>query len=55
MEGVGAWRIRADYDAWSIKNMVAMNRLAVTDPEEWERQAQKIEAFLARMKKAELV
>ncbi len=54
MEGVGAWRTRADYDAWCRGNMVAFNRLSVADPERWEEIAQKIETFLARMKKADL-
>lgn len=52
---ISTWRTRADYDAWCRSNMVAFNRLSVTDPEAWERTAQKIEAFLVRMKKAELV
>jgi hypothetical protein len=55
VDGVGEWRTRADYDAWCRRNMVAFNRLSVTDPDAWERTVQQIEAFLARMKKAELV
>jgi hypothetical protein len=54
MSGLGEWRSRAEYDAWCIKNMKAMNRLAGSDPQEWERQAQKIEDFLKRMQKADL-
>lgn len=52
---ISTWRTRADYDAWCRSNMRTFNRLSVTDPQEWERVTQKIEAFLARMKKAELV
>jgi len=55
MIDTSTWRTRADYDVWCRGNMVAFNRLSVTDPQEWERVTQKIEAFLARMKKAELV
>lgn len=55
MTGVGAWCTRAEYDAWCRSNMVAFNLLTVRDPEAWERAAQKVEDFLARMKKAELV
>lgn len=49
------WKSRAEYDAWCRGNMREMNLLAVRDPEAWERAAHKIETFLARMKKAELV
>lgn len=42
------WTSRADFEAWWRANVVAFNRLAVADPEEWERVARKIEAFNAR-------
>lgn len=47
----GSWKDRAEYDAWCIRNMEAMNRLAVTNPKEWERMAREIEAFHARLTK----
>jgi hypothetical protein len=52
---IPAWKSRAEYDAWCVANMREFNLLAVKDPAEWERAAQKVEAFLARMKKTDLV
>jgi hypothetical protein len=58
------WRTRADYDAWWRENGREFNRMAIATPPknfeevtnpEWHRIAEKIEAFLVRMKKAELV
>lgn len=46
---IGQWRNRKEYDAWWSKNSTAHNRLAVTDPREWERIAQAIEAFHRRI------
>lgn len=43
-----AWTSRAEFEVWWQANVIAFNRLAVTDPEEWERTARKIEAFNAR-------
>lgn len=43
-----AWKSRAEYDAWCVTNMRALNLLAVKDPKEWERCARRIEAFLAK-------
>lgn len=41
----GPWGCRNDFEAWWMANVVAFNRLAVTDPEEWERIARAIDAF----------
>lgn len=41
----GPWRNRAHFEEWRLANVVAFNRLAVTDREEWERVAQAVEAF----------
>ena len=37
-------RTYADYDAWCRSNMIAWNRVAVTDPVEWERIACRVDA-----------
>ncbi len=42
---VGPWRNREDWERWWRQNGMAHNRLAVTDPEAWERIAQAIEKF----------
>lgn len=42
---LGPWKDRAEYEQWWRQNVVAFNRLAVTDPEEWERVVQAIEKF----------
>jgi len=41
----GPWKDRADFEAWWRQNVIAFNRLAVTDLAEWERVAQAIEKF----------
>lgn len=41
----GHWRNRAEFEAWWRENVIAFNRLSVTDPREWERIAQAIEAM----------
>lgn len=41
----GPWKDRAEFEAWWKKNSIAHNRLAVTDPKEWERVAKAIEKF----------
>jgi hypothetical protein len=42
----GPWKDRDDFEAWWKLNVRALNRLAVSDPEEWERVTRKIELFL---------
>lgn len=44
----GPWASRADFEKWWAANVVAFNRLSVTDPREWERVARVIEAFQSR-------
>ena len=41
----GPWKDRAAFNKWWMKNSRAHNRLAVTDPEAWEKIAQAIERF----------
>jgi hypothetical protein len=41
----GPWSSRAEFEAWWRQNVIAFNRLAVTDPREWERIAKAIEEF----------
>lgn len=41
----GPWKDRDEFEEWWRKNVVAFNRLAVTDPEAWERVTQAIEKF----------
>jgi hypothetical protein len=41
----GPWPSRAAFESWWQENVRAFNRLAVTDPEEWERIAQAVEDF----------
>lgn len=43
----GPWSSRADFEAWWRANVVALNRLSVTDPREYERVVQAIEKFNA--------
>ncbi len=38
-------RTLAEYDAWCRAHMVEFNRLAVTDPAEWERVATRIDVM----------
>jgi hypothetical protein len=41
----GPWPTLAAFESWWLANVVAFNRLSVTDPREWERVAAKVEAF----------
>lgn len=45
----GPWQNRAEFEAWWRQNVIAHNRLAVTDPAEWERITQAIEKFHRRI------
>lgn len=47
----GPWHSIAAFEAWWRANVIAFNRLSVTDPLEWERVAAKVEAFQARRQK----
>ncbi len=44
----GPWADRAAFESWWRANVVAFNRLAVKDPEEWERVTKAVEAFQTR-------
>lgn len=39
------WPNRAAFEAWWREHVITFNRLSVTDPEEWERIARKVEKF----------
>ncbi len=41
----GPWKDRAAFERWWRQNVIAFNRLAVTDPREWERIAKHVEEF----------
>jgi hypothetical protein len=41
----GPWKDREDWERWWRQNSITHNRLAVTDPAEWERITQAIEQF----------
>ena len=41
----GPWSSRADFEAWWRENVVALNRLSVTDYEEWVRVSAAVETF----------
>jgi hypothetical protein len=41
----GPWSSREDFERWWTANVTEFNRLAVTDPEEWQRVAKAIEEF----------
>lgn len=43
----GPWKDRAEFDRWWAANVIALNRLSVTDPREYERVVQAIEKFNA--------
>lgn len=43
----GPWKDRAEFDRWWAANVIALNRLSVTDPREYERVCQAIEKFNA--------
>lgn len=45
MATVGKWEGQADWQAWWDAHSIAANRLAVTDPEAWERILQATEKF----------
>lgn len=44
----GQWDTPEEFEEWWKDHSREHNRLAVTDPEEWERVAKKIEAFQAK-------
>lgn len=46
----GPWSSLADLEQWWAANAIAHNRLAVTDPDEWERITRKIELFRQSVK-----
>ena len=41
----GPWSSRDEFEEWWKANVIAFNRLSVTDPEAWEKIAQAIEKF----------
>ena len=41
----GPWPNWDAFRSWWAANVIELNRLSVTDPEEWERVTQKIEKF----------
>lgn len=41
----GPWKDRAAFEIWWRQNVIAFNRLSVSDPREWERVAKAIEKF----------
>jgi hypothetical protein len=41
----GPWKDHEDWERWWAANVIAFNRLAVTDPEAWERITQAIEKY----------
>lgn len=43
----GDWQTVADFESWWRANVRALNRLSVTDREEWERLTRIIENFNA--------
>lgn len=43
----GPWKDRAEFDVWWRTNVIALNRLSVTDPREYERVVQVIDKFNA--------
>ena len=45
MMKAGPWATREEFETWWRENVIAFNRLSVTDPEEWERVAKAVEAF----------
>lgn len=44
----GPWKDRAEFEAWWKANVVAFNRLSVTNPPEWQRIARAVEEFQTR-------
>ena len=43
----GPWKDRDEFEAWWAANVIALNRLSVTDPSEYQRVAAAIEKFNA--------
>lgn len=41
----GPWKDRAEFEAWWRVNVRALNRLSVTDYEEWLRVSAKVKEF----------
>lgn len=41
----GPWKSRADFETWWLANVRALNRLSVTDYEEWLRVSAAVETF----------
>lgn len=41
----GPWKDSAEFETWWAANVIALNRLSVTDREEWERVCRLIEQF----------
>ncbi len=41
----GPWPSRAKFESWWQENVTEFNRLAVEDPDEWERVAKAVEKF----------
>ena len=44
----GPWPTREAFEKWWRENVIAFNRLAVSDPDEWERVAKAVEDFQRR-------
>lgn len=42
----GPWKTWDEHRAWWAENVLELNRLSVTDPDQWERITIQIEAFL---------
>jgi hypothetical protein len=45
----GPWKDREEFMRWWLANVIALNRLSVTDPREYERVCQAIEKFHTRI------
>lgn len=43
----GPWANREEFETWWRANVIALNRLSVTDPREYQRVAAAIEKFNA--------
>jgi len=41
----GPWKDRAEFEIWWAANVIAVNRLSVDDPREYERVCRLIEQF----------
>lgn len=41
----GPWKNRAEFDVWWAANVIALNRLSVDDPREYDRVCRAIEKF----------